>query len=316
MRHSWDALEGERQLDVQVAAQTRVVRRSWLRLAAGVAVGGGAAVLAGCGASGGKPAASKSAATSTAKSPASASKPAAKTGAASGGSAAIPLMQNPLANLKAPQAKGKVSISGKLDSSWSGAQTYTLSATDPRVLSVGSTFNTSPPMKQSKCYVQWDSHNLYVAEWREQTAAGLPITDAHANVQVYLSNSLGVFFANSDLAGNTYTVPGHYTVWGTPRGPKGDHKPHLWLRAGGKGKEVDTHPNWPIAATLSKTGYVMTMAIPWSALQAVPWKAQKGAHIKFTLLATAAAPAGKPWGQIMLVGKDDLASQWGTLSLL
>ena len=277
-------------------------------------------VLVGCGAAGGAPSAapSKSAAKPTAT---ASKKPVTKAPAASGGAPAITPMQNPLANLKLPQAKGKVSIAGKLDSSWAGAQTYTLSATDPRVLAVGSTFNTSPPMKQSKCYMQWDSHNFYIAEWRQQAAAGLPVTDAHVNVQMYRGNSLGVFFANSDLAGtgavggNMYTIPGHYTVWGTPRGPKGNHKPHLWLRAGSKGKEVDTHPNWPIAAVLSKTGYVMTMAIPWSALQAVPWKVQKGAHIKFTLLATACGPSGKPWGQIMLVGNGDTATSWGTLVL-
>ncbi len=274
-------------------------------------------LLVGCGASGTPHTTSKKSTTKTTKATSTTKAPAKTpaTTAPASGAGAITLMQNPLANLKAPHAKGKVSIAGKLDSSWTGAQTYTISATDPRVLGVGSTFHTSPPMQQSKCYLQWDSHNFYVAEWRTQTAAGLPVSDAHIKVQMYLGNSLGAFFANADLGGNTYTTPGHYTYWGTPRGPKGDHKPHTWLRAGGNGKEIDTHPNWPIAATIDKTGYVMTMAIPWSALQAVPWKVQKGARIKFTLLATSCGPSGKPWGQIMLVGSDDTPSAWSTLTL-
>ena len=220
-------------------------------------------------------------------------------------------------------ASGTVNIAGTIDSSWQGAQKYTISKLDARTQGVGSTFSTNPPMTSSTVYLLWDDNNLYVAEDRVQTSAGLPVVDPHVDATMYFENSLGVFFAcgNSTLTQAGYTINGHYTVWGIPTGP--DKKAHIWLRAGNNGQESDTYPTWPIVGKLNSTGYTMTMAIPWSALQAVPWKVQKGARVAFTLLATAASPTsaaattspGPVWGQYMLVGNGDTPSTWGVLTL-
>lgn len=60
---------------------------------------------------------------------------------------------------------------------------------------------------------------------------------------------------------------------------------------------------------------MLTMAIPWSALQAVPWTVGKGARLAFTLLATSCASDGTNCGQAMLVGDSDEPDHWGTLTL-
>ena len=277
-----------------VGGASRLERRRWLRGAGALVLGGAALpLLTACGAAagaGGEP-----------KAPASAVYPADA--------------NNPTKRLAAPFAHGPVSIKGVLDASWKNAQKYVLSSGSTMVEEVGSTFNTSPPLTSSTCYLQWDAKNLYVAEDRVQSAAGLPVSDLHVGTQMYLGNSLGVFLANAHYSVGNYTVNGHYTVWGTPRGPKGDKSPHLWLRAGASGQQSNSHPNWPIGATIKGQGYVMTMAIPWSALQARPFVVGKGARLRFTLLATAAGPSGKPWGQIMLVGNGDVPSAWGVLTL-
>ena len=294
-------------------------RRALVRVAAGTVVGAaGMAFLAACGAAPAKtPTSSTTKSTSTTKSKSTTGSSAKATSSTSpkAGTGWVPAATNPLAALTAPQAKGTVNIKGTMDSTWTGAQKYTITATNAIVQGVGSTFKTSPPLKSSDVYLQWDKNNLYVLENRVNTAAGLPITGTSTYTSMYLSNSLGVFFSNSQLTTASYSIPGHYTVWGEPRGPSGDHKPHIWLRAGGNGKEVDTFPTWPIAATINTTGYVMTMAIPWSQLQAVPFTVEKGTRIAFTLLATASGPTGTPWGQLMLVGDGDQPSTWGVLTL-
>lgn len=282
-------------------SQYRLDRRSWLR-GAGAAVVAGAALplLTGCGgtapASGGsKAAGGEPKAAANGDYPADA--------------------QNPQKRLVAPFTKGPVSIKGAIDGSWSKAQKYAITADNSIVQAVGSTFKTTPPMASSTCYLQWDAKYLYVAEDRVQTSDGLPVSDPHVGTKFYLGNSLGVFFANNHYNQANYTVNGHYTVWAAPRGPKGDHQPHIGLRAGASGQENDTNPTWPIAASVKGQGYVMTMAIPWSVLQAHPFVPGKGARARFTLLATAAGPSGQPWGQIMLVGNGDTPSSWGVLTL-
>ena len=278
------------------------------------------ALLAACGAGSPKTAASSGKKTSGSGSGAtsSATKTPSKSGSTSTttpGKGWVPAATNPLAALTAPLAKTPPTIKGKLDSSWSTAQKYSITLTNTIVQGVGSVFKTTPPLKSSDVYLLWDKKNLYVLENRVNTSAGLPITGTSDYTKMYLSNSLGIFFSNSQLSSASYTIPGHYTVWGEPRGPSGDTKPHIWLRAGGNGKEVDTYPTWPIAATINSTGYVMTLAIPWSALQAVPFTVEKGTRIAFTLLPTATGPTGSPWGQVMLVGDGDQPSTWGVLTL-
>lgn len=296
-------------------------RRDLVRLAAGTVVGGaGMAFLAACGAAAPKAASgtgTKSSGSAKSSGTSSSGKSTTSSTSSKAGQGWVPAATNPLAALTAPQAKTPPTIKGKLDSTWSTAQKYSLSPTSTLVQGVGSTFKptSNPPIKSDDVYLLWDKQNLYVLENRVNTSAGLPITGTSNYTQMYLSNSLGVFFSNSQLSQAAYTIPGHYTVWGEPRGPSGDTKPHIWLRAGGNGKEVDTFPTWPIAATINSTGYVMTMAIPWSALQAVPFTVEKGARIAFTLLATADGPSGKPWGQIMLVGNGDQPTTWGVLTL-
>jgi len=174
----------------------------------------------------------------------------------------------------------------------------------------------SPPLQSSTVYLLWDAKNLYVAEDRVQTAQGLPATfSPSAPNQMYLGNSLGVYFANTDFGTASYTENGHDTAWAGPTGSNGG--PAIWLRAGNSatGSEDDTYPTWPLVIKPNSTGYVMTWAIPWSALQSVPWTVGKGAAVAFTLLATAAGPSGSPWGQIMLVGDGDVPNTWGVLTL-
>lgn len=307
-------------------ADARMGRRRVVGLLSTAAVVAGASpLLAACGAK------SSSATTSTSsaavKNPlltkSSATKSTASSSSASSSGLYTPaLSSNPSANLVAPQATGTVSTDGKIDSTWSKAQQYTITTTSPTVLLVGSTFApaSTPPIQNDVVYLQWDSNYFYVAENRTQTSAGLPVTEGWTGNQptdVYLWNSLGVFFCTSDptVSSNEYNYNGHYTIWGTPSTPSGT-KPFIWLRAGDNGTQSNTYPTtWPIGSVITSTGYTLTMGIPWSALQAVPWKPGVGTRVLFTLLPTAAGPSGKPWGQIMLVGNGDVATTWGVLTL-
>ena len=318
-------------------------RRRLVRVAAGAAVGGASlALLSACGAAPSTNKSSTSGTTSTSStsttgttssssassasstsSTSSASSTSSSTSSAGSTNGWVAKTSNPLKAMSAVQATGTVNINGTLDSTWSAVTTpLVISALNGTVQAVGSLFSTKPPLVQSKVYLQWDTNNLYVLEERTNTSAGLPITDRHIGVQMYLGNSLGVFVSNAALttapnASGQYTTNGYYTVWGTPRGPSGDHNPHIWLRAGDNGQQSNTHPTWPIKATINSTGYVMSMAIPWSALQAIPWKVEQGARLRFTLLATAVSPVSHTtaWGQIMYIGDGDLVKSWGVLTL-
>jgi hypothetical protein len=249
-------------------------------------------------------------------------RPTAASGATAGGEPVAPAKgnyappaSNPQAALTAPYTPTPPALKGVVDASWKAAQKYILAADSPTVQAVGKVWQ-NPPLQSSTVHLLWDAKNLYVAEERVQSPEGLPPTFQPAQPnQMYLGNSLGIFFANADFGTATYQEDGHYTVWGGPTG--GNGAPAIWLRAGdsASGAESDTYPRWPIAIQMNKTGYVLTMAIPWSALQAVPWTVGKGARLAFTLLATAAGPSGQPWGQIMLVGDGDEPDHWGVLTL-
>ena len=226
-----------------------------------------------------------------------------------------PPASSPQAALTAPYTATAPSLKGAVDSSWSKAQKYTISANSATLQAVGKVW-PSPPMQTSTVSLLWDAKNLYVGEVRVQTSAGLPANFQPAQPNnMYLGNSLGVFVANTDFGTASYTEDGHYTVWGGPTG--GNGAPEIWLRAGDSSTstEDDTYPTWPISIKTNATGYVMTLSMPWSAFQAVPWTVGKGAAVAFTFLATAAGSSGSPWGQIMLVGSGDTPNTWGVLTL-
>ena len=280
-------------------------RRTLLRSGLALAAGAGGLWLAGCGAAASSPGGTKSSNTAPARG---------EPVAPSSGNYSPPA-SSPQAAVTARYTTSTPNLKGVLDSSWKGAPSYVLSPNSPTVQAVGKVW-PSPPLKSSTVSLLWDAKNLYVAENRVQTSAGLPATFQPAQPNnMYLGNSLGIFFANTDFGTASYTENGHYTVWGGPTG--GNGAPEVWLRAGdsNSNSEDDTYPNWPMFIKTNATGYVMTLAIPWSALQAVPWTVGKGAALAFTLLATAAGPSGSPWGQIMLVGNGDVPNTWGVLTL-
>jgi hypothetical protein len=279
-------------------------RRLFLRGGAAVACGAGGLLLAACGA-----AASGQGAAKSSPGPVKGEPVAPASGNYS------PPASNPQAALTARYTATPPNLKGVLDGAWKGAPSYVISPTSAIVQAVGKVW-PSPPLKSSTVSLLWDAKNMYVGEDRVQTAAGLPATFQPAQPNnMYAGNSLGIFFANTNFGTASYTENGHYTVWGGPTG--GGGAPEIWLRAGNSStsSEDDTYPSWPMHIQTNATGYVMTLAIPWSALQAVPWTVGKGAALAFTLLATAAGPSGSPWGQIMLVGNGDVPNTWGVLTL-
>lgn len=231
------------------------------------------------------------------------------------GSALVPLRFRSEANLVANHAPGPVSIQGHIDRTWAKARVYTLSATDQRVKSVGNIVGSTRALRYSKCYLLWDRTSLYVAEHRVQTPFGLPVVDPKLGTSMIVGDALGIFVATDHFTVQNYSTSGHYSVWATPRGPKGDHRPHMWFRFGSKGKQINKYPRWPVASRVTASGYVLTMAIPWAALQVIPWKVTKGARTAFTIAVSTTGSKGTGWGMLMLIGSSSLPSRWGTLTL-
>lgn len=297
-----------------VGAEASTPRRRLLRGAAATVLGAGLLPLAAaCGSTGPSANGGKTSGSGPAKSGSASAAGGEPVAPASGNYS--PPASSPQAALTAPFTAAAPALKGAVDASWKAASKYVISPDSSVVQAVGKVW-PSPPLNSSTVHLLWDAKNLYVAEERVQTSQGLPATyQPAAPNNMYLGNSLGLFFANTDFGTASYTEDGHYTVWGGPTGNGG--APEIWLRAGDSNSntEDDTYPTWPISIKTNSTGYIMTMAIPWSSLQAVPWTVGKGAALAFTLLATAAGPSGSPWGQIMLVGSGDVPNTWGVLTL-
>ncbi|MCD9024578.1 OmpL47-type beta-barrel domain-containing protein [Cohnella silvisoli] len=209
-------------------------------------------------------------------------------------------------------AAASISIDGQVgENEWSDAQEIQVSATTPDVLRYGKVWGDPGNLKDSY-RLKWDDENLYVLEQRKDNA--FKFTETGANM--FLSTASMLFLdIDHNKKGSTY-LSGDYAVFFTPSGP--DSQPHVFLRkgddAGAEGYALTTAV---IQSTVDMAThkYTVELAIPWSALQTIPFTPMNGAKVGMTVAATRNAGPGV-WGQIMWVGDSDNQARWADMQFV
>ncbi|MCQ6559520.1 sugar-binding protein [Paenibacillus mendelii] len=187
---------------------------------------------------------------------------------------------------------------------WDGAEQITVSAQSGDVLEFGQTWGV-PGNLETNYKIKWDNEHLYVLEQRQDDSFQFTETGS----QMYLSDASMLFLSlNGSKVGSTY-LDGDYALMFTAGGPDG--QPHMFIREG-HNDGVTEYPltQGTIASTVNDNHYTVEIAIPWSALQTIPFTPAEGATIGMSVLATH-GPTN--WGQIMWVGNGDDQSKWADL---
>ncbi|GGD82058.1 S-layer homology domain-containing protein [Paenibacillus nasutitermitis] len=213
---------------------------------------------------------------------------------------------------QAAWAASPVTVDGQADGNeWSDAQTIEISGSAPDILRFGKIWGDSGSLK-AKYRMKWDAQNLYVLEEREDSAFAFTETGA----TMYVSTASMLFLdIDHNKNGATYGS-GDYAVFFTPSGP--DSQPHVFMRRGGdSGKEEEALTSAVIESSVDQAAhkYTVEMAIPWSALQTVPFVPANDTKVGMTVAATRNAGPGI-WGQVMWVGDGDDQSKWADMKFI
>lgn len=162
----------------------------------------------------------------------------------------------------------------------------------------------------SRYRIRWDAQNLYLLEERTDDSLQFPETGA----LMFLSDATLLFL---DLEHDKREGPlkdGDYTLFLTPSGP--DEQPHMFIREGHDDGAIEREfTDGQIAGVVTDTGYTMEVAIPWSALQVMPFAPEVGRTIGMSVLATDSDGPGN-WGQIMWVGDGDNQARWANMKFV
>jgi len=187
---------------------------------------------------------------------------------------------------------------------WEGADVIEVGAQSEDVLSYGAVWG-EPGNLRASYRLKWDEEHLYVLEERQDDRFQF----TQSGNQMYLSDATMLFLSlDGTKTGSAYR-DGDYALMYTASGPDG--QPHLYVREGNDGGARE-YPltEGTIASTVEEGRYIAELAIPWSALQTVPFAPAEGGKIGFSVLATH-GPDG--WGQIMWVGNGDDQARWADL---
>ncbi|MCQ6559364.1 S-layer homology domain-containing protein [Paenibacillus mendelii] len=210
---------------------------------------------------------------------------------------------------KAAWASTPVTINGQEGGNeWSDAQIIEISGSAPEILRYGMIWGDSSSLK-AKYRMKWDAQNLYVLEEREDSAFAFTETGA----TMYASTASMLFLdIDHNKNGATYGS-GDYALFFTPSGP--DSQPHVFMRRGrDSGKEEEALTSAVIQSSVDQEAhkYTVEMAIPWSALQTIPFVPANGTKVGMTVAATRNAGPGV-WGQVMWVGDGDDQAKWADM---
>ncbi|UVI31809.1 S-layer homology domain-containing protein [Paenibacillus spongiae] len=208
-------------------------------------------------------------------------------------------------------AASPIAIDGRADESeWSGARTITVSSSDPDLLRFGKVWGEAGNVKATY-RLKWDDANLYVLEQREDSAFAFTETGA----TMYASTASMLFLdMDRGKSGSAY-LDGDYAIFFTPSGP--DDKPHVFMRQGADGgKEEYALDSAKINSNVEMAAhtYTVELAIPWSALQIMPFAPKNGTKVGMTVAATRNAGNGV-WGQLMWSGDGDDQAKWSDMLL-
>ncbi len=162
----------------------------------------------------------------------------------------------------------------------------------------------------SRYRIRWDDQHLYLLE--ERTDDSLHFTETGA--QMYLSDATMLFLdLGHDKQGGVYKN-GDYALFLTPSGP--DEQPHMFIREGRNEGQIEREfTDGRIAGVITDSGYTMEVAIPWSALQTMPFAPGVDRKVGMSLLATDQDGSGN-WGQIMWVGDGDNQENWADMKFV
>lgn len=209
------------------------------------------------------------------------------------------------------KAKAPIVIDGVADDrEWGDAAEIVVSPTADDVAAYGMIWGEEADAADltSRYRVRWDDEHLYLLEKRTDDSLNFTETGA----RMYLSDATMLFLdLGHDKLGSVYK-DGDYALFFTPSGP--DEQPHMYIREGRDDGAVEREfTNGEIAGTITDTGYTMEVAIPWSALQVLPFTPEAGLKIGMSLLATDQDGQGN-WGQIMWVGDGDNQANWADMT--
>jgi len=195
---------------------------------------------------------------------------------------------------------------------WGDAAEIVVSPSSTDVIAKGMVWGeqTDEADLTSRYRMRWDAQNLYLLEERTDDSLQFPETGA----LMFLSDATLLFL---DLERDKREGPlkdGDYTIFLTPSGP--DEQPHMFIREGHDSGVIEREfTDGQIAGVVTDTGYTMEVAIPWSALQVMPFEPEVGRKIGMSVLATDSDGPGN-WGQIMWVGDGDNQARWANLKFV
>ncbi|MFD0716852.1 S-layer homology domain-containing protein [Paenibacillus sp. GCM10027626] len=193
---------------------------------------------------------------------------------------------------------------------WSGTEKITVSPSDPDLQRFGKIWG-DPGKVKATYRLKWDDANLYVLEQREDDAFAFTETGA----TMYASTASMLFLdIDHNKSGSTY-LNGDYAIFFTPSGPDG--RPHVFMRQGAdSGKDEYALAGATIKSVVDMTAhtYTVELAIPWNALQIMPFAPKNDAKVGMTVAATRNDGKGA-WGQLMWAGDGDDQAKWADMRL-
>lgn len=205
----------------------------------------------------------------------------------------------------ASKAAGTITIDGKISAGeWDNSEYIVVAPDDPIVKEKGTIWGDTYALDgtsanlTAKYKVKWDDKNLYILEDRKDNV----LTFVDNGPEVYKSDG-GLFFIQLVKNNDAADLKGVYHIFYSPSGT--DNKPHIWLREeSGSGPLYSIEDKAQIAGVVSKDGYIVEMAIPWSLMQKAPFTPEEGMKVKMSPLPTdndGSFP--DKWGQILWVCK-------------
>lgn len=192
---------------------------------------------------------------------------------------------------------------------WADATEIVVSPNAPDVISHGTVWGEVASLA-TRYRMRWDAQNLYLLE--ERTADSFLFEET--GELMFLSDATLLYL---DLKHDKREGPlkdGDYTLFMTPSGP--DEQPHMFIREGHDDGVIERKfTDGQIAGIVTDTSYTMEVAIPWSALQVMPFAPEVGSQIGMSMIATHNDEHGN-WGQVMWVGDGDNQARWANLKFV